>query len=302
MTQHDTLLRFIFKNTPIKGAAVRLTTDWKAMRQYQKWPLCVTRLMGEMTAGSILLASSLKFEGSLIMQVQGDGPVRLAIVEVRNGLLIRATVKMNEGEEVSDAMGMKELLNAHGHGRCAIMLDPKDRREGEPLYQGVVSLTGDSIAEALMGYMEQSEQIHTKLWLTADESAASGLMLQQMPDFGGNDENIKKDADGVNRIEMLASTVTDQELLDLPSEELTHRLFWEEAPDYFEPAHPKFACTCSREKIESMIRNLGEVEALQIIKEQGKIEVSCDFCGRTESFSAQDVVKLFDDGSATKDN
>ena len=175
MTQHDTLLRFIFKDTPIKGAAVRLTTAWKAVRQYQKWPLCVTRLMGEMTAGSILLASSLKFEGSLIMQVQGDGPVRLAIVEVRNGLLIRATVKMNEGEEVSDAMGMKALLNAHGHGRCAIMLDPKDRREGEPLYQGVVSLTGDSIAEALMGYMEQSEQIHTKLWLTADESAASGL-------------------------------------------------------------------------------------------------------------------------------
>ncbi len=302
MTQHDTLLRFIFKDTPIKGAAVRLTTAWKAMRQYQKWPLCVTRLMGEMTAGSILLASSLKFEGSLIMQVQGDGPVRLAIVEVRNGLLIRATVKMNEGEEVSDTMGMKALLNAHGHGRCAIMLDPKDRREGEPLYQGVVSLTGDSIAEALMGYMEQSEQIHTKLWLAADESAASGLMLQQMPDFGGNDENIQKDADGVNRIEMLASTVTDQELLDLPSEELTHRLFWEEAPDYFEPAYPKFACTCSREKIESMIRNLGEVEALQIIKEQGKIEVSCDFCGRTESFSAQDVVKLFDDGSATKDN
>lgn len=302
MTQHDTLLRFIFKDTPIKGAAVRLTTAWKAMRQYQKWPLCVTRLMGEMTAGSILLASSLKFEGSLIMQVQGDGPVRLAIVEVRNGLLIRATVKMNEGEEVSDTMGMKALLNAHGHGRCAIMLDPKDRREGEPLYQGVVSLTGDSIAEALMGYMEQSEQIHTKLWLAADESAASGLMLQQMPDFGGNDENIQKDADGVNRIEMLASTVTDQELLDLPSEELTHRLFWEEAPDYFEPAYPKFACTCSLEKIESMIRNLGEVEALQIIKEQGKIEVSCDFCGRTESFSAQDVVKLFDDGSATKDN
>lgn len=302
MTQHDTLLRFIFKDTPIKGAAVRLTTAWKAMRQYQKWPLCVTRLMGEMTAGSILLASSLKFEGSLIMQVQGDGPVRLAIVEVRNGLLIRATVKMNEGEEVSDAMGMKALLNAHGHGRCAIMLDPKDRREGDPLYQGVVSLTGDSIAEALMGYMEQSEQIHTKLWLTADESAASGLMLQQMPDFGGNDEGIKKDTDGVNRIEMLASTVTDQELLELPSEELTHRLFWEEAPDYFEPAEPKFACTCSREKIESMICNLGEVEALQIIKEQGKIEVSCDFCGRTESFSAEDVVKLFDDGSATKDN
>lgn len=302
MTQHDTLLRFIFKNTPVKGASVRLTTAWKAMRQYQKWPLSVTRLMGEMTAGSLLLASSLKFEGALIMQVQGDGPVRLAIVEVRNGLLVRATVKMHEGEEVNDAMGMKELLNAHGLGRCAIMLDPKDRREGEPLYQGVVPLTGESIAEALIGYMEQSEQIHTKLWLTADDSAASGLMLQKMPDFGGKDENITNDEESINRIETLASTITDDELLELTPEEVTHRLFWEEAPDYFEPAEPKFACTCSREKVEAMIRNLGEVEALQIVKEEGEIKVTCDFCGRTERFSAEDVVKLFDDGSVTKNN
>ena len=193
MTEHDTLLRFIFKQTPMKGACVKLTTAWKSMRQYQKWPVCVTRLMGEMTAGSILLASSLKFEGSLIMQVQGDGPVRLAIVEVRNGLLVRATVKMNTNEELSDSIDMKALLNAHGRGRCAIMLDPKDRREGEPLYQGVVPLTGENIAQALMGYMEQSEQIHTKLWLAADENAVGGLMLQQMPDFGGKDENIKDD-------------------------------------------------------------------------------------------------------------
>ena len=258
--------------------------------------------MGEMTAGSLLLASSLKFEGALIMQVQGDGPVRLAIVEVRNGLLVRATVKMHEGEEVSDTMGMKELLNAHGRGRCAIMLDPKDRREGEPLYQGVVPLTGESIADALMGYMEQSEQIHTKLWLTADDSAASGLMLQKMPDFGGKDENITSDEESLNRIETLASTITDDELLELTPEEVTHRLFWEEAPDYFEPTEPKFACTCSREKVEAMIRNLGEVEALQIVKEEGEIKVTCDFCGRTERFSAEDVVKLFDDGSAIKNN
>ena len=153
-----------------------------------------------------------------------------------------------------------------------------------------------------MGYMEQSEQIHTKLWLTADDSAASGLMLQKMPDFGGKDENITNDEESINRIETLASTITDDELLELTPEEVTHRLFWEEAPDYFEPAEPKFACTCSREKVEAMIRNLGEVEALQIVKEEGEIKVTCDFCGRTERFSAEDVVKLFDDGSVTKNN
>lgn len=300
MTGQDTLSKFIFKHTPMKGGAVKLTTAWKAMRHYQQWPLSVTRLVGEMTAGSILLASSLKFEGLLIMQVQGDGPVRLAIVEVRNGLLVRATVKMNETEAVDDAMGLKALVNAHGKGRCAIMLDPKDRRDGEPLYQGVVPLTGETMADALMGYMQQSEQIHTKLWLAADEESAAGLMLQQMPDFGGKDEELKNDDDSVNRIETLAATITDEELLTLTPQEVTHRLFWEEAPEYFEPLEPKFACTCSREKIEAMIRNLGEVEALQIVKDEGKLEVTCDFCGRTESFSAEDIVKLFDNGSVTK--
>ena len=300
MTGQDTLSKFIFKHTPMKGGAVKLTTAWKAMRHYQQWPLSVTRLVGEMTAGSILLASSLKFEGSLIMQVQGDGPVRLAIVEVRNGLLVRATVKMNETEAVDDAMGLKALVNAHGKGRCAIMLDPKDRRDGEPLYQGVVPLTGETVADALMGYMQQSEQIHTKLWLAADEESAAGLMLQQMPDFGGKDEELKNDDDSVNRIETLAATITDEELLTLTPQEVTHRLFWEEAPEYFEPLEPKFACTCSREKIEAMIRNLGEVEALQIVKDEGKLEVTCDFCGRTKSFSAEDIVKLFDNGSVTK--
>ncbi len=300
MTGQDTLSKFIFKHTPMKGGAVKLSTAWKAMRHYQQWPLSVTRLVGEMTAGSILLASSLKFEGSLIMQVQGDGPVRLAIVEVRNGLLVRATVKMNETEAVDDAMGLKALVNAHGKGRCAIMLDPKDRRDGEPLYQGVVPLTGETVADALMGYMQQSEQIHTKLWLAADEESAAGLMLQQMPDFGGKDEELKNDDDSVNRIETLAATITDEELLTLTPQEVTHRLFWEEAPEYFEPLEPKFACTCSREKIEAMIRNLGEVEALQIVKDEGKLEVTCDFCGRTESFSAEDIVKLFDNGSVTK--
>ena len=300
MTGQDTLSKFIFKHTPMKGGAVKLTTAWKAMRHYQQWPLSVTRLVGEMTAGSILLASSLKFEGSLIMQVQGDGPVRLAIVEVRNGLLVRATVKMNETEAVYDAMGLKALVNSHGKGRCAIMLDPKDRRDGEPLYQGVVPLTGETMADALMGYMQQSEQIHTKLWLAADEESAAGLMLQQMPDFGGKDEELKNDDDSVNRIETLAATITDEELLTLTPQEVTHRLFWEEAPEYFEPLEPKFACTCSREKIEAMIRNLGEVEALQIVKDEGKLEVTCDFCGRTESFSAEDIVKLFDNGSVTK--
>lgn len=294
MTQ-DTLLRLIFKKASVRGASVRLESAWNAVREFRSWPTCVTTLMGELTAGALLLASSLKFEGSLILQIQGDGPVRLAIVEVKNGLAVRATAKLHDNAVFNDAMGLTELVNAHGQGRCAIMLDPKDRPEGEPLYQGVVSLAGDKVATVLENYLEQSEQIHTRLWLAADAKAAAGLMIQKMPTTGGYDSELSAEAqeENLRRIEMLAQTVTDTEMLTLTPQELTHRLFWEEAPDYFEPQQPYFACTCSREKVSRMIEQLGEVEALQIASEQGELAVTCDFCGKTEHFTPAQVSEIF---------
>lgn len=294
MTQ-DTLLRMIFKKASVRGASVRLENTWSAVREFRTWPVCVTTLMGELTAGALLLASSLKFEGSLILQIQGDGPVRMAIVEVKNGLAIRATAKLHEGVVFSNSMGLTELVNAHGQGRCAIMLDPKDRPEGEPLYQGVVSLAGSSVAEVLENYLEQSEQIHTRLWLAANEKAASGLMIQKMPATGGYETEVRAEEqeENLHRIEMLAQTVTDKEMLTLSPQELTHRLFWEEAPDYFEPQQPYFACTCSREKVSRMIEQLGEVEALQIASEEGELAVTCDFCGKTERFTPEQISEIF---------
>ena len=297
---NDSILRFLFTDTPIKGAAVRLETAWSAIKQYQKWPAPVVRLVGEMTAGALLLASSLKFEGALIMQIQGDGPVRLAIAEVRNGTLVRATAKLDESRPVTEAMTDRELVNAGGRGRCAIMLDPKNRREGEPLYQGVVSLEGERLADGLMNYMQQSEQIRTKLWLAADNEHAAGLMIQKMPGTGGKDEALKNDPETLNRIEMLAATITDEELLTLSTREVVHRLFWEENPQYLQEQMPKFACTCSRERVLAMIRQLGQTEALGIIAEQGRIEVTCDFCGRTETLNLDDVTSLFKEGEPTQ--
>lgn len=290
---NDSILRFIFTPTPVKGAVVRLNTAWKAMREFRHYPLPVTHLLGEMTAGALLLASSIKFEGSLIMQVQGDGPVRLAIVEVRNSLMVRASAKLQHDAVVAADATTKDLINVNGGGRCAIMLDPKDRREGEPLYQGVVSLAGDSIAQGLELYMQQSEQIHTRLWLAADEDNIGGLLIQKMPGFGGKDEGIVDDPEALNRIETLADTIKDEELLTLPAKEIAHRLFWEEKPQYFEEQEPRFACTCSRERVEAMILNLGEVEALQACQEHGGLEVTCDFCGKTEKFSIDDLHTLF---------
>ena len=297
---NDSILRFIFKNTPIRGAAVHLDTAWSAIKHFQQWPTPVARLMGEMTAGALLLASSIKFEGALILQIQGDGPVRLAIAEVRNGLLVRATAKLNDSMTITDDMGTKALVNACGRGQCAVMLDPKDRREGEPLYQGVVSLAGDSLAEGLMNYMQQSEQIHTRLWFAADEKNAAGLMIQKMPGMGGDDAHLTDDPETLNRIETLAETITDKELLTLSTQEVVHRLFWEEEPQVLSEAMPKFACTCSRDRVRAMIAQLGKDEALGIIAEMGHIEVRCDFCGRTERFDLNDVMAIFDSGETTR--
>ena len=297
---NDSILRFIFKNTPIRDATEHLKAAYIASRRLQQGPTPVSRLRRAMTAGAMLLASSIKFEGALILQIQGDGPVRLAIAEVRNGLLVRATAKLNETMAVTDTMTTKDLVNANGRGQCAVMLDPKDRREGDPLYQGVVSLAGASLAEGIMNYMQQSEQIHTRLWLTADEKNAAGLMIQKMPGFGGDDKHLIDDPEMLNRIETLAGTITDEELLTLPTQEVVHRLFWEEEPQVLSEAMPKFACTCSRERVSAMISQLGKEEALGIIAEMGHIEVRCDFCGRTERFDLNDVMAIFDSGETTQ--
>ncbi len=289
----DSILRFIFKPTPVKGAVVRMDAGWCAMREFQTLPAPVTRLLGEMTAGALLLASSIKFEGSLIIQVQGDGPVRMALAEVKNGLMVRATAKLHDDAVVTDAMTTRELINVTGQGRCAVMLDPKDRREGDPLYQGVVSLADGSIAQGLENFMEQSEQIHTRLWLAADKENIGGLLIQKMPGFGGKDENVVDDPEALHRIETLASTVTAEELLTLSTQEIAHRLFWEEAPEYFQEQYPEFACTCTRERVTHMVENLGETEALQACQENGVLEVTCAFCGKVERFSIDELHRIF---------
>ena len=300
MTTNDTLLRFIFSNLPIRGSSVRMDEAWKQMHANHKLPAPVMKLLGEMTAGATLLASGLKFEGSVIMHLQGDGPVRLAVVEVKNGLGIRATAKIHDGAIIHDTMTTKDLINRHGHGRCAIMLDPKDRREGEPLYQGVVPLVGESIADGLMNYMHQSEQLDTRLWLKGDAEHVGGMMIQKMPGFGGKDEHLIDDPDAWERILTLAETIKDEELLGLDAKEIEHRLFWQEDVQLLAEQTPTFQCSCSRERIEHMIRNLGEVEALQAAEEAGALEVVCDFCGQVYRYTPQEVVGLFQTGDETQ--
>jgi len=296
----DSLLKFIFREGPVRGEIVRLGTSWRAIAARHGFPAPVTRLLGEATAAAALLSTTIKFNGTLILQIHGDGPVRLLVVECQPDLSLRATAKIRDGASIDPTAGLRLLVNVNGGGRCAITLDPRDRQPGQQPYQGIVPLEGESIAEALQAYLRQSEQLDTRLWLAADDSLASGLLLQKLPRDGGRGGapiRLGEDEDLWDRAIALAGTVTEGELLAIPPEQLAHRLFWQEQTDRFAPLSPRFACSCSRARIGRMLLALGRDEADDIIAEQGRISVTCDFCNATYAFDAVDAHQLFVSGS-----
>ncbi|RVU45167.1 Hsp33 family molecular chaperone HslO [Rubrivivax rivuli] len=304
------LRKFLFEGLPVRGMLVRLTDGWQeVLRRRQtvgEHPPEVRVLMGEMAAAAVLMQANIKFNGALVLQMQGDGPVKLAVAEVQPDLAFRATAKV-VGEVPAGAQ-LEALLNVHGQGRCAITLDPKDRLPGQQPYQGVVPLHGDQreplqqVQQVLEHYMLQSEQLDTRLVLAANDGVAAGLLIQRMPVEGeGNLEGRRNEDDiGIsehfNRIAMLAATLTREELLGLPPEQILHRLFWEETLRVFEPdtaATPRFACSCSRERVRNMLRGLGREESESLIAERGEVEVGCEFCGLQYRFDAVDVGEMF---------
>ena len=300
----DELHKFLFEGLPVRGMLVRLTDAWREVlrRREAAFPPPVRRLLGEMAAAGALMQSNLKFNGALILQVHGDGPVKLAVAEVQPDLAFRATAKV-VGDVPADAR-LEAMLNVHGQGRCAITLDPKDRLPGQQPYQGIVPLHGDrreplqELAAVLEHYMLQSEQLDTKLVLAADDRIAAGLLIQRLPVEGaGNLGARHEDEIGLNehynRIAHLAATLTREELLALDAETILRRLFWDETVRRFEPLRPRFACTCSRERVARMLRGLGRAELDGLLAERGEAEVGCDFCGTHYRFDAVDVGGLF---------
>jgi molecular chaperone Hsp33 len=305
------LHKFLFDGAPVRGMLVRLTGAWQDLLGRRAavgpYPPEVRALLGEMAAAGVLMQSNIKFNGALVLQVFGDGPVKLAVAEVGSELNFRATATVVG--EVPAGARLEAMLNVHGQGRCAITLDPRERQPGQQPYQGIVPLHGDrreplqEVAQVLEHYMLQSEQLDTKLVLAADDRVAAGLLIQRLPVQGqGNLAGGARNEDeiglseGYRRIAMLAATLTREELLTLPAEQLLHRLFWEERLLRFEPQTPRFACTCSRERVRGMLRSLGREECDGLIAERGQVEVGCDFCGQTYRFDAVDVGELFTPG------
>ena len=298
------LHKFIFDGLPVRGVLVRLTDSWQEVLRRRAasgdWPQPVRDMLGEMAAAAVLMQANLKFNGALVLQVQGDGPVKVAVAEAMTDLRFRVTAKV-QGEVAADAR-FADLVNRHGEGRCAITLDPQDRQPGQQPYQGVVPLespeggpVGD-VATMLEHYMRQSEQLETRIVLAANGDAACGLLIQRLPAAGENNLAGKQgevDEDAFNRIAHLAATLTADELLTLDATSILQRLFWEEQVRLFEPQTPRFACSCSAQRVGNMLRNLGREEAESILAERGDIEIACDFCGTQYRFDKVDVGALF---------
>jgi molecular chaperone Hsp33 len=287
----ERLLKFAFNGVRVRGEAVQLSTAWREMIAHHRYPPAVMRVLGEMVAAAALLATSIKFNGALIMQVYGDGPLQLLVVECRSDLGLRAMAKVRD-EPIADDISLQDLLNRGGGGRFAITLDPKDPVPGQQPYQGVVALEGSSVAEILQTYMRQSEQLETRLWLASNNESAAGLLLQRLPE----DSSItleSGDEDAWVRLVAMANTVSADELLGLVPDDLLHKLFWQESLAYHAPLTPRFECTCSRERIARMLTSLGRDEVESIVAEQGSVTVTCEFCARKYSFDPVDAAHLF---------
>jgi len=288
----DQLKKYLFEDRSVRVQAVRLHQTWLDAQENHQYPPAVQRLLGELMAAAALLAANIKFEGSLVLQIQGSGPIALVVVECQSDLSLRATVKVREGHEVPADGDMQSLLNADGEGRFIVVLDPRRKVPGQQTYQGIVPLEGETVAQALQHYMKASEQLDTRLWLQSGDQYAAGLLVQRLPDQGGG-ARAEGSADTLERAIMLADTLEPDELVRTDIDTLIHRLYWEETLIAFDPIPVRWHCTCTRERVAGMLRTLGEREVEDILAEQGRVRVTCDFCGKPYEFDAVDCSGLF---------
>ncbi|MFM1788149.1 MAG: Hsp33 family molecular chaperone HslO [Pseudomonadota bacterium] len=297
----DELIKLHFAQAGAKAQLVRLDHSWQqVLSRHPDLSPALCGLLGQMSAASCMLSASLKFNGSVMLQIHGDGPVRLAVAECSAQMGVRATLKLRSDWQSSlpaelldqSEPSLQPLVNQTGQGRFSLVLDTKqpDQRP----YQGIVSLNDESIAAAIESYMGQSEQLATRLWLAADQQSACGLLLQQMPLEGGHAAAEQATRhEHWERLVMLADTLGPAEMLATAPQELAHRLFWEEQAMLLQSQLVQFECPCNRARVGRMLAGLGQTEIESILAEQGQVLVHCDFCNSPYPFDAVDCAQLF---------
>jgi molecular chaperone Hsp33 len=314
MHDRDCLHRFVFEQYPIRGHLVHLDAAWRALIEHREYPEAIRDTLGEAAAASLLLAATIKFEGVLSLQLQGDGPMHLMLAQCTSGLGVRGLARYTEGafgpagagaRAGTDASagtglgagvgkGAGQIADLIGAGNLTVTLETDD---GSQRYQGIVPITGRRLAESLQVYFENSEQLPTRLWLHADASGASGMLLQRLPVSDAPRSAHAADAavidDAWRRVQLIGETLTPGELRTLGDAEILRRLFNEDDVRLYEPTPVYFRCRCSRERVGGMLQSLGETETRSVLAERGEVEVRCDFCNRAHVFDAVDVAQLF---------
>ncbi|MDE2295023.1 MAG: Hsp33 family molecular chaperone HslO [Gammaproteobacteria bacterium] len=305
MRDRDGLRRFLFERYPIRGHLVRVDAAWRALIEHRDYPVPVRDALGEAVAATLLLAGTIKFDGVLSLQLQGDGPMPLLLAQCTSGFGVRGLARFEEalgGDAIGgDARradpGTAPRLDALvGAGHLTVTLESEDQSRR---YQGVVPIGGARLADSLQGYFENSEQLPTRLWLFADENGASGMLLQKLPGSPGVEPGEADDLeDAWRRAQLLGDTLTHAEMRSLADREILRRLFHEDDLRLFDAAPVYFRCRCSRGRVGNMLHALGEEETRAVLAERGEVEVRCDFCNRAYRFDAVDVAEIFRGTSA----
>jgi molecular chaperone Hsp33 len=283
MTKFDSTLRFLFDKTPVRGELTQIDRAYQEVLSKHSYPTQVKALLGEFLAAVAMLSDTIKFNGTLSLQVKGSGQVRTIMAECRDNRALRAIAQYNDDFEDGG-----QLL---GEGQLAITIDPEKGKR----YQGIVLINDDdlSLSAVLEDYFLQSEQIRTRVWLFANDKAAAGFMLQAMPQSASESSLNALDTEDWDRLVHLASTLTADEALSLSSNDVLHRLFHEETVRVFDPRPLEFECTCSVERTANAIETLGLEDALEIISQNGFIDIDCQFCHERYAFNEADVKALF---------
>jgi len=292
----DRVRRFIFEPQPVRGHWVHLTAAWRELRSHGGYPQAVDELLGEAVAAAVLLAASLKFRGTLTFQLQGNGAVRLLVAQCSHDFRLRAVARF-------DAAAASELPAGAGRGAAFRRLAGSDGRitvtieaeEKGARYQGVVPLAGSSLAESLEAYFASSEQLPTRVLLAADAASAAGVLVQKLPAAGDEEESTpawQAARQGIGRLR-------PAELLECRVEELLSRGFAGEDLRLFRGAPVRFECRCSASRVAGLLRALGEDEVRDVLREQGAVTVTCEFCQRPYRFGAGDVAELFNRSGAS---
>ncbi|WHP62597.1 Hsp33 family molecular chaperone HslO [Vibrio harveyi] len=285
---NNVLNRYLFEDLSVRGELVQLDEAYQRIISSKEYPAALQKLLGELLVSTTLLTATLKFEGSITIQLQGDGPVSLAVINGDHDQKIRGVARW-EGDIAEDA----SLHDMMGKGYLVITIEPK---KGER-YQGVVGLEGETLADVIEGYFVNSEQLKTRLWIRTGEHEgkkhAAGMMIQVMPDGTGTPEDFE-------HLEQLTATVKNEELFTLPANELLYRLYNQDSVRLYEPQPVEFHCGCSRERSGAAIITVDKTEIYDILAEEGSISLHCDYCGTSYTFDEPEITELYT--QATSDN